>query len=120
MALGAAVLAAGGCWRGEKQKKLEIMLVAKALDKARAAGIPVVIVDTDVRWPYHTSFVGIDNRLGGRIAGEMNAAMAQYPERIGKRAIEEAIKASRGQAVEKRIDIGTALVTKENVAEFLK
>ncbi|MGA2774108.1 MAG: sugar ABC transporter substrate-binding protein [Bryobacteraceae bacterium] len=210
--------------------------IVPVLDKARAAGIPVVIVDTDVRWPYQTSFVGIDNRLGGRIAGEyilkaiggkgkvavirgvlgvatqedrlagfreaianspgvelvavqpanseralgmqvmenmltshpdvkavfgtndqmalgamqaiaarhltgkivlvgfdatrealraieageMNAVMAQYPERIGKRAIEEAIKAARGQPVEKRIDIGTALVTKENVAEFLR
>ena len=193
-------------------------------------------VDTDVRWPYQTSFVGIDNRMGGRIAGEyilkaiggkgkvavirgvlgvatqedrltgfreaiasspgvelvavqpanseralgmqvmenmltshpdvkavfgtndqmalgameaiaarhltgkivlvgfdatrealraieagrMNAVMAQYPERIGKRAIEEAIKAARGQPVERRIDIGTELVTKENVAEFLR
>jgi ribose transport system substrate-binding protein len=210
--------------------------IVPVLDKARAAGIPVVIVDTDVRWPYQTSFVGIDNRLGGRIAGEyilkaiggkgkvavirgvlgvatqedrltgfrdaianspgvelvavqpanseralgmqvmenmltshpdvravfgtndqmalgamqaiaarhltgkivlvgfdatrealraieageMNAVMAQYPERIGKRAIEEAIKAARGLPVEKRIDIGTALVTKENVGEFLK
>ena len=303
MALGAAVLAAGACSRGAKSRKLEIVLVTKALDsefwqriksgaeeaaradsgvslavlapaqeinidqqvailedqilkrvsalavspagvaeivpvldKARAAGIPVVIVDTDVRWPYQTSFVGIDNRLGGRIAGEyilkaiggkgkvavirgvlgvatqedrltgfreaianspgvelvavqpanseralgmqvmenmltshpdvkavfgtndqmalgakealeahhltgkivlvgfdatrealraiqagaMNAVMAQYPERIGKRAIEEAIKAARGLPVEKRIDIGTALVTKDNVSQFLK
>ena len=209
--------------------------IVPVLDKARAAGIPVVIVDTDVPWPHRASFVGIDNRLGGRVAGEyilkaiggkgevavirgvlgvatqedrlsgfreaianspgvhlvavqpanserapgmqamenmltshpdvravfgtndqmalgamqaiaarhltgkivlvgfdatrealraieageMNATMAQYPERIGKRAIEEAIRAARGQPVEKRIDIGTALVTKENVAEFL-
>jgi ABC-type sugar transport system substrate-binding protein len=50
----------------------------------------------------------------------MNATMAQHPERIGKRAIEEAIKAARGQPVEKRIDIGTALVTRDNVAEFLQ
>jgi len=303
MALGAAVLGAGACSRGVKQKKLEIVLVTKALDsefwqriksgaeeaaradagvslavlapaqeinidqqvailedqilkrvsalavspagvaeivpvldKARAAGIPVVIVDTDVPWAYRASFVGIDNRLGGRIAGEyilkaiggkgkvavirgvlgvatqedrltgfreaiasspgvelvavqpanseralgmqvmenmltshpdvkavfgtndqmalgamqaleahhltgkivlvgfdatrealraiqagaMNAVMAQYPERIGKRAIEEAIKAARGQPVEKRIDIGTALVTKDNVSQFLQ
>jgi ribose transport system substrate-binding protein len=210
--------------------------IVPVLDKAHAAGIPVVIVDTDVPWAYRASFVGIDNRLGGRIAGEyilkaiggkgkvavirgvlgvatqegrltgfrdaianspgvelvavqpanseralgmqvmeniltshpdvkavfgtndqmalgameaiearhltgkivlvgfdatrealraieageMNAVMAQYPERIGKRAIEEAIKAARGLPVEKRIDIGTALVTKENVAQFLK
>jgi ribose transport system substrate-binding protein len=44
--------------------------IVPVLDKARAAGIPVVIVDTDVPWPSRHSFVGIDNRLGGRLAGE--------------------------------------------------
>jgi ribose transport system substrate-binding protein len=210
--------------------------VVPVLDKARAAGIPVVIVDTDVPWPPRVSFIGIDNRLGGRMAGEfvvkaiagkgrvavirgvlglathedrlagfreaivkapgvecvavqpanseralgmgvmeniltshpelravfatndqmalgameaiaarrltgkivlvgfdatrealraveagqMSAVMAQYPERIGRRAIEEAIKAARRQPVEKYVDIGTALVTRENVAQFLR
>ena len=302
-ALGAALLLAGACSRSEKAKKLEIVLVTKALDsefwqriksgaeeaaradadvslavlapaqeinidqqvailedqilkrvsalavapsgvseiipvldKAKAAGIPVVIVDTDVPWPSKLGFIGIDNRLGGRLAGEyilraiggkgkvavirgvlgvatqedrlagfrdviakapgvecvavqpanseralgmtvmeniltshpglnavfatndqmalgameaiaarhltgkivlvgfdatrealraiqagqMHAVMAQYPERIGKRAIQEAIKAARGQPVEKYVDIGTALVTKENASEFLR
>jgi ribose transport system substrate-binding protein len=302
-ALGAALLLAGACSRTEKTKKLEIVLVTKALDsefwqrvksgaeeaaradpsvslavlapaqeinidqqvailedqilkrvsalavapsgvaeiipvldKAKAAGIPVVIVDTDVPWPSKLGFIGIDNRLGGRLAGEyilraiggkgkvavirgvlgvatqedrlagfrdaigkapgvecvavqpanseralgmtvmeniltshpglnavfatndqmalgameaiaarhltgkivlvgfdatrealraiqagqMHAVMAQYPERIGKRAIQEAIKAARGQPVEKYVDIGTALVTKENASEFLR
>jgi ribose transport system substrate-binding protein len=225
-------------------KKVSALAVAPAgvaevvpvLDKAKAAGIPVVIVDTDVPWPHRVSFVGIDNRLGGRLAGEyvlraiggkgkvavirgvlgvatqddrmagfreamaqapgveylaaqpanseralgmsvmenlltrhpnlravfatndqmalgameaiaargltgqivligfdagreavravqagrMTAVMAQYPEAIGRRAIEEAIKAARAQPVEKRLDIGTALVTKENASEFLR
>jgi hypothetical protein len=39
---------------------------------------------------------------------------------IGKRSIEEAIKAARGQPVEKRIDVGTALVTRENANSFLR
>ena len=225
-------------------KKVSALAVAPAgvaevvpvLEKARAAGIPVVIVDTDVPWPHRVSFVGIDNRLGGRLAGEyvlgaiggkgkvavirgvlgvatqddrmagfreamaqapgveylaaqpanseralgmsvmenlltrhpdlravfatndqmalgameaiaargltgqivligfdagreavraveagrMSAVMAQYPEAIGRRAIEEAIKAARAQPVEKRLDIGTALVTKENASDFLR
>jgi ribose transport system substrate-binding protein len=303
VALAAALVLAGGCSRVEQTKKLEIVLVVKALDsefwqrlksgaeaaaradpgvkfavlapereinidqqvailedqvlkkvsalavapagvaevvpvleKAKAAGIPVVIVDTDVPWPSRVSFVGIDNRLGGRLAGEyvlraiggqgkvavirgvmgvatqddrlagfreviaqapgvqyvaaqpanseralgmsvmenlltlhrdlravfatndqmalgameaiaarnltgkivlvgfdatreavravqagrMSAVMAQYAEAIGRRAIEEAIKAARAQPVEKRVDIGTALVTKENAGEFLR
>ena len=225
-------------------KKVSALAVAPAgvsevipvLDKARAAGIPVVIVDTDVPWPHRASFIGIDNRLGGRLAGEyvvrtiggkgkvavirgvlgvatqedrltgfrdaiagvpgiqcvavqpanseralgmnvmeniltshpdvravfatndqmalgameaiaarnltgkvvlvgfdatreavravldgrLSAVMAQYPETIGKRSIEEAIKAARGQPVEKRIDVGTALVTRENASSFLR
>ncbi len=303
VALGAALLVAGACTRGGKHKKLEIVLVVKALDsewwqrvkggaedaaradpsvslavlapereinidqqvgiledqilkrvsalavapagvaevvpvldKAVAAGIPVLIVDTDVPWPSKLGFVGIDNRLGGRVAGEyilrmiggrgkvavirgvlgvatqedrlagfreaiakapgvecvavqpanseralgmgvmeniltshpdlravfatndqmalgameaiaarrltgkivlvgfdatrealrameagqMSATMAGFPERLGRRAIEEAIKAARGLPVAKNVDIGTTLVTKDNVAQFLR
>jgi len=301
-ALAAALLLAGGCSRADRSKKLDIVLVTKALDsefwqrmksgaeaaaradpgvrfavlapereiyidqqvsiledqvlkkpaalavapagvsevipvleKARAAGIPVLIVDTDLPWPHKLSFIGIDNRLGGRLAGEyimrviggkgkvavirgvlgvatqedrlagfrdvvakvpgvecvavqpanseralgmsvmeniltshpdlravfatndqmalgameaiaarrltgkvvlvgfdatreavraveigqMSGVMAQSAAEIGRRAVEEAIKAARGLPVEKRIELGTALVTKENVNEFL-
>ncbi len=209
--------------------------IVPVLDKAAAARIPVVVVDTDIPWAARASFVGIDNRLGGRMAGEyvlkaigsqgkvavirgvlgvatqedrligfrevianapgvtfvgaqpanseralgmtvmenlltlhpdlravfatndqmalgameaiaarrltgkivlvgfdatreavravqsgqLNAVMAQYPERIGRRAIEEAVKAARGLPVEANIDIGTALVTRENAGQFL-
>jgi ABC-type sugar transport system substrate-binding protein len=44
--------------------------------------------------------------------------MAQYPERIGRRAIEEAVKAAKGQPAEKRVDIGTTLVTMDNIGQF--
>lgn len=210
--------------------------ILPVLDKARAAGIPVLIVDTDVPWPHRAGFVGIDNRLGGRMAaefilraiggrgkvavirgvlgvatqedrlagfldvvskapgvqfvgaqpanseralgmtvmenlltrhpdlravfatndqmalgameaiaarnltgrivlvgfdagreavravmeGRMDAVVAQFPERIGHRAIQEAIKAARGQPVEKFVDVGTGLVTRENAHEFLR
>lgn len=210
--------------------------IVPALNQAAAAGIPVVILDTDVPWPQRRSFVGIDNRLGGRIAGDyivraiggqgkvavirgvlgvstmedrvagfqqaaaaapgvqivavqpanseralgmgvmenyltlhpdlkavfcandqmalgameaiaarhltgkivlvgfdathealeairagqMNATMAQDPEAIGRRSIEEAIRAARGRPVDRYIDIGTALVTRDNVAQYLK
>lgn len=209
--------------------------ILPVLDKARAAGIPVLIVDTDIPWPHRAGFVGIDNRLGGRMAaefilratggrgkvavirgvlgvatqedrvagfldvvrqapglqfvgaqpanseralgmtvmenlltrhpdlralfatndqmalgameaiaarnltgkivlvgfdagreavravmeGRMDAVVAQFPDRIGHRAIQEAIKAARGRPVEKFVDIGTGLVTRENAHEFL-
>lgn len=40
------------------------------LESARAAGIPVILVDTDAPWTGKLSFVGTDNRFGGRLAGE--------------------------------------------------
>ncbi|MDW8131840.1 MAG: substrate-binding domain-containing protein, partial [Bryobacterales bacterium] len=47
-----------------------IAQILPVLDKAKAAGIPVLIVDTDLPWPPRLSFLGIDNRLGGRLAGD--------------------------------------------------
>src|SRR5215469_2433798 len=57
-------------------KKVSAISVAPAgvseilplLDKAKAAGIPVIIFDTDVDWPGKISFVGSDNREAGRLA----------------------------------------------------
>jgi len=40
------------------------------LDKARAAGIPVLIVDNDTPWPGKLSYIGTDNRVGGKLAGD--------------------------------------------------
>lgn len=59
-------------------RKVDALVVAPAgvsqvvpvLERARAAGIPVILVDTDAPWPGKLSFVGTDNRLGGRLAGE--------------------------------------------------
>jgi ribose transport system substrate-binding protein len=44
--------------------------VVPVLEKARAAGIPVLIMDTDIDWPAKVSYIGSDNRHAGRIAGE--------------------------------------------------
>jgi ribose transport system substrate-binding protein len=52
----------------------------------------------------------------GRLAGDV----AMYPERLGRNAVEVAFKAARGEPVEKRIDIGATLVTRENAKDFLR
>jgi ribose transport system substrate-binding protein len=211
----------------------EIMPV---LEKAKAAGIPVIIMDTDINWPGKLSYVGADNRHAGRLAGEhlvkllagkgkvavirgilgvatheerlagfkdgiaaapginlvavqpanseralgmsvmenlltsypdlraifatndqmalgaveaiaarnltgkvlvigvdataeavhaieagrMAADIAMNPEALGNKAVLAAIQAAKGQAVEKKIDTGETLVTKENAAQFVK
>ena len=52
--------------------------------------------------------------------GKLSADISMHPEALGRGAVEAAIKAARGEPVEKRIDTGAALVTRENAAEFLK
>jgi ribose transport system substrate-binding protein len=44
--------------------------ILPVLDKAKAAGIPVIIVDTDVNWPSKLSYVGADNKRAGELAGD--------------------------------------------------
>ena len=44
--------------------------VTPVLNKARAAGIPVLIVDNDTPWPGKLSYIGTDNRVGGKLAGD--------------------------------------------------
>ena len=44
--------------------------VLPVLEHARAAGIPVLIVDTDINWPSKLSYIGADNQRAGRLAGE--------------------------------------------------
>jgi len=39
-------------------------------DKAKAAGIPVLIIDSDTTWPDKLTFIGTDNKAGGKLAGE--------------------------------------------------
>src|SRR4051812_30586356 len=59
-------------------KRISALAVAPAgvseilpvLEKARAAGIPVIIMDTDINWPGKLSYVGADNRHAGKLGGE--------------------------------------------------
>ena len=210
--------------------------ILPVLDKAKAAGIPVIIMDTDINWPGKVAYVGADNRLAGRLAGEhiakllggtgkvavirgilgvathedrlagfkdgiaatpgitlvavqpanserslgmsvmenllttypdlraifatndqmalgaveaiaarnltgkvlvvgvdataeavhaieagrMAADVALNPEALGNKAVQAAIQAAKGEPVEKKIDTGETLVTKENAAQFAK
>jgi ribose transport system substrate-binding protein len=41
-----------------------------AFDKAKDAGIPVLIIDSNTTWPDKLTFIGTDNKAGGKLAGE--------------------------------------------------
>jgi ribose transport system substrate-binding protein len=47
-----------------------IAQVTPVLEKAKAAGIPVLIVDNDTPWAGKLSYIGTDNRAGGRLAAD--------------------------------------------------
>jgi ABC-type sugar transport system substrate-binding protein len=52
------------------------------------------------------------------LAGREDASVAQFPAKMGELGVDTVVKAVRGEAVEANVDTGTALVTKENAAEF--
>jgi simple sugar transport system substrate-binding protein len=52
------------------------------------------------------------------LAGEQAASVAQFPAKMGSLGIETAYKAAKGETVEKNVDTGTEMVTKDNAADF--
>ncbi|GAA3997621.1 hypothetical protein GCM10022247_17110 [Allokutzneria multivorans] len=53
-------------------------------------------------------------------AGTMAATIAQQPRELGKLAVEQAVKAAKGEQVTAKVDVPVKVVTKENLAEFKK
>lgn len=49
--------------------------------------------------------------------GKLDASIAQSPYNIGFKGVEAAIKAAKGESVEKRIDTGTEVVNKDNAKQ---
>lgn len=52
--------------------------------------------------------------------GKFLGTVAQSPYRMGQLAVEAAVKAVKGEAVEDRIDSGAEMVTQENAAAFVE
>jgi ribose transport system substrate-binding protein len=63
-------------------------------------------------------FDGAKDALESIKDGALSATVAQNPINEGYLGVEAAVKALRGERVEKRIDTGIEIVTKENVNEF--
>jgi ribose transport system substrate-binding protein len=57
--------------------------VQPTLEKAVAAGIPVVLIDTDLaNFAKKSAFVGTDNKLGGQLGGEFIAKALQAGDEV--------------------------------------
>ncbi len=67
--------------------------------------------------------VGFDGTPDGLKAiqdGTLTATIAQQPKVLGEQAVEQAVKAAKGEAVQQVVDVEVKVVTKKNVAEFSK
>jgi ABC-type sugar transport system substrate-binding protein len=71
----------------------------------------------------HDNFilVGFDACCGeveALLEGKEDATVAQFPAKMGEFGVATVAKAVRGEAVEANVDTGTAIVTKDNAADF--
>ena len=67
--------------------------------------------------------VGFDGTPDGLKAiqdGTLVATIAQQPKLLGSKAVEQAVKAAKGEAVQQVVDVEVKVITKQNVAEFAK
>jgi ABC-type sugar transport system substrate-binding protein len=67
--------------------------------------------------------VGFDGTPDGLKAiqdGTLVATVAQQPKLLGGKAVEQAVKAAKGEPVQQVVDVEVKVITKQNVAEFLK
>jgi ribose transport system substrate-binding protein len=61
-------------------------------------------------------FDAVDDARSAIASGAMVATVAQYPDEMGKNAVEAALKAIKGEPVTPEITVRIGLVTKENAA----
>ncbi|AVX30325.1 monosaccharide ABC transporter substrate-binding protein, CUT2 family [Carboxydocella thermautotrophica] len=64
-------------------------------------------------------FDGSPDALKSIKAGELSGSVAQSPYNIGKFGVEAAVKVVKGETIEKRIDTGTSMITKDNVDQAI-
>ncbi|WP_406250201.1 substrate-binding domain-containing protein [Streptomyces cyaneofuscatus] len=63
-------------------------------------------------------FDGTPDGLKAVEAGTLYASVAQQPSELGKIAVQNAVKAAKGEKVEKTVKVPVKVVTRENVADF--
>ncbi|NLZ51646.1 MAG: substrate-binding domain-containing protein [Thermoanaerobacteraceae bacterium] len=82
-------------------------MILGALRAIQAAGKDIITVGFD----------GSPDALKSIEEGELTASVAQNSYNIGYQGVVAAVKAAKGEAVEKRIDTGTNIISKDNVEE---
>ncbi|WP_157796213.1 sugar ABC transporter substrate-binding protein [Bacillus xiapuensis] len=128
-----------------KGKRIEFIVQDAQSDRVKAVNVMenILTANPDVKAVFATSdemalgahkalknkkkneipLMGFDGTPDGLKAvqdGRMLANIAQNPYQIGYKAVEAAYKAKKGETVEKRIDSGAAVITKENVDQEIE
>ena len=81
-----------------------------AFNAAKAAGKTLVIVGFDAS----------PDALKSIQAGELSGSIAQFASKIGELGTLTAAAVARGETVEAFVNTGVAVVSKDNVGDFLK
>lgn len=84
-------------------------MAAGAARSAAAAGKELTIIGFD----------GIRAGVQNVIDGTVTATVAQDPYGMGYKSVEAAVKAAKGETVEKFIDTGSTVITSENAKDYL-
>lgn len=72
----------------------------------------------DAKWAGKIKFIGFDSSpklIEGLKAGEINGLVVQNPRKMGYLGVKTLVQSIKGEKVDKRIDTGAVLVTKENL-----
>lgn len=126
-------------------KNIEFIVQDAQSDRVKAVNIVenVLTADPDIKVVFATSdemalgsFKGLENKdsthipligfdgtpdgLQAVVDGQMLANIAQDPYRMGYLGVESAVKAIKGESVEKRIDSGAQVYTKDNVEQRIQ
>lgn len=97
------------------QSKQEFAAVFATNDEM-ALGAVKALEASNVKAPV-VGFDGSPDALTSITDGKLNASIAQSPYNIGFKGVEAAIKAAKGESVDKRIDTGTEVINKDNVKQ---
>lgn len=92
-----------GVFSGSDEQALGSMRALKQSGKS----VPVIAVDGD------------NDAIKAILAGDMYGTIAQGNYKMGQLAVEKALDAIAGKPVDKRIDSGTTLITKDGAQQYL-
>ena len=100
------------------QRDPDITMIFAANDEMALGAVEAVAAVGKTGQIQIIGFDGTKDAVAAIQAGTMAGSVAQNPYKMGEVSVQEAIKAAKGQTIEKRIDTGTTLVTKDNAAVY--